>query len=165
MAEITPLRRDQVDEAKRVIYTTAFEIFGDRSTLEEAIAYYQSDWPLNDVDDFEDYYSAGGGIFLVASEGGRIVGTGALRRLDDTTGEIKRLWFLPAYHGQGMGYAMMMKLLEVAREKGFTRVRLETSPPWQPRAYEFYKRLGFYEIPRYSDHPEDGDSVGMELML
>jgi N-acetylglutamate synthase-like GNAT family acetyltransferase len=50
---------------------------------------------------------------------GRIIGTGALQRLDETTGEIKRVWLLPEYQGQGLGYQMMARLIETAREKGY----------------------------------------------
>jgi hypothetical protein len=41
-------------------------------------------------------------------------------------------------------------------------MRLETDRLVQARAVEFYKRLGFYEIPRYGDDPDD---MGMELIL
>jgi len=55
-----------------------------------------------------------------------------------------------------------MQLLAVAREKGYTKVRLQTNPAYQQRAFAFYQRLGFYEIPRYGNDPDD---VGMELVL
>ncbi len=165
MPEITPMRSDQIAEAKLAIYATAYHIWHDRDTLEETIAKYQAEWPMHDIDDFENKYVANGGTFLVVIDGGRVVGTGALRRLEDTVCEIKRLWLLPEYQGQGLGYQMIERLLEFAREKGYTKVRLETTPKYQVKAYKLYKRLGFYEIPRYSDHAEDDDQVGMELVL
>ncbi len=162
MPDITPLRPEQTAEAKRVIYTVAHELFHDRDTLEEAIAYYEVNWPLRDIDDFQQDYVENGGTFLVTIESGRIIGAGALRRLEDKIGEIKRLWLLPEVQGQGLGYRMMMQLLAVAREKGYTKVRLQTNPAYQQRAFAFYQRLGFYEIPRYGNDPDD---VGMELVL
>jgi GNAT superfamily N-acetyltransferase len=162
MPEILPLLPCQVAEAKRVIYTVAHDLFHDRDTLEEALVYYGEVWPLTDVDDFQHSYLENGGTFLVTCEGGRIIGTGALRRLVEGAGEIKRVWLLPEYQGQGLGYCMMQALIAEARAKGYTRLRLETSPAYQPRAYAFYRRLGFSEIPRYGDDPED---VGMELDL
>jgi ribosomal protein S18 acetylase RimI-like enzyme len=57
---------------------------------------------------------------------------------------------------------MMMELLSIARSKGYKKIRLETSPVYQPRAYAFYRRLGFHEIPRIGDDPED---VSMEMVL
>lgn len=162
MAEILPMRPDQATEARRVIYTTAHTVFDEHRTLEETIAVYESRWPIPDVEDFQRVYLEAGGVFLVTVEKGRIIGTGALKRLEEGVAEIKRVWLLPEYHGEGWGYRMMAALLDAARERGYRQVRLETSPAYQQRAYEFYKRLGFREIPRYGDDPDD---VGMELDL
>ena len=159
---ITHLRPEQVAEAKRVIYTVAHEIFHDRETLEESIAYYEASWTLKDVEDFQHSYVENGGTFLVTLDKGHIIGTGALRRLEDTVGEIKRLWLLPEYQGRGLGYRMMTRLLAVARKQAYVKVRLETSSSFQRRAYDFYRSLGFYEIPRFGDDPDD---VAMELVL
>ncbi len=104
---ITHLRPEQVAEAKHVIYTVAHQVFHDRDTLEESIAYYETAWRLKDVEEFQHSYMENGGTFLVTSDNGRIIGTGALRRLEDTVGEIKRLWLLPEYQGRGLGYRMM----------------------------------------------------------
>ena len=57
---------------------------------------------------------------------------------------------------------MIQELLAFAREKGYQRIRLETDRDAQSRAYGLYKRLGFYEIPRYSDNEDD---VAMEMTL
>ncbi len=165
MPEIISLRRDQIAEAKTVIYATAYNIWHDRDTLEETIAVYQERWPMHDIDDFENTYVANGGAFLVITEEGRVIGTGALHRLEEKVCEIKRLWVLPEFQGQGLGRRMMEQLLAIAREKGYAKVRLETTPAYQVKAYNFYRRLGFYEIPTYSSHPEDDGQVGMELVL
>jgi ribosomal protein S18 acetylase RimI-like enzyme len=159
---ITYLRPEQVAEAKHVIYTVAHEVFHDRDTQEESVACYEAAWTLKDVEDFQRSYVKNGGTFLVTMDSGRIIGTGALRRLEDTVGEIKRLWLLPEYQGRGLGYRMMTRLLAFAREQGYTMVRLETSSSYQRRAYQFYRRLGFYDIPRFGDDPDD---VAMELVL
>jgi putative acetyltransferase len=92
----------------------------------------------------------------------QIIGTGAVRRLDNTTCELKRVWLLFDYHGKGLGYRIIQELLAFAREKGYQRIRLETDREDQSRAYELYKRLGFYEIPRYSDNVND---AAMEMVL
>ena len=162
MVDITPICPDETAEARLVIYTTARAIFDVQKTLEEAVSHYKTHWPLVDIDDYQRVYVDNGGAFLVVREGGRIVGTGALHRLEDQVGEIKRLWLLPEYHGQGFGYQIMMQLLAVARDKGYTRVRLETDATRQSQAVRFYKRLGFYEIPRYGDDPDD---IAFEFIL
>ena len=162
MPEITPIQPSQTEEARRVIYTVAHYLFHDRDTVEETIAYYKTAWPLPDIADYQHKYRENGGDFLVMTHGGRIIGTGAIWRLEEQVGEIKRLWLLQEYQGQGLGYQMMLRLLAIAREQGYQKVRLETSPAYQARAVAFYQRLGFYEIPRYGDDEAD---VGMELVL
>jgi ribosomal protein S18 acetylase RimI-like enzyme len=57
---------------------------------------------------------------------------------------------------------MLQELFSIARQMGYTRIRLETDPVAQSRALEFYKRIGFYEIPGYSGRT---DEVAMEIML
>lgn len=178
MPTITHLQPDQTAEARRTIYATAHALFRDFSTLEETIAHYEQTWPLMDIADYQHSYVENGGVFLVMCEQDRIIGTGALRRLkpeDFAAGvpaemidsikdicEIKRLWLLPEYQGRGLGYQMMTRLLAAAREKGYKKVRLETSPQYQAKAFAFYLRLGFYVIPRYGSDPDD---VGMEMVL
>jgi putative acetyltransferase len=102
------------------------------------------------------------GIFLVMTDEEKIIGTGAIRKLDESTCELKRVWLLFEYHGKGLGYRMIQELFRFAREKGYQRIRLETDRDGQRRAYELYRRLGFYEVPRYSDNEDD---VAMELLL
>lgn len=156
------MQPDEVPEARRVIYTIAHGIFDSHRSQEETFEYYKTRWPLRDLEDYQRVYIDNGGVFLVLRDGGRIVGTGALKRLEDGVGEIKRLWLLKEYQGKGFGYQMMQRLLDAAREKDYTKVRLETNPGSQARAIVFYKQLGFYEIPRYGDDPED---IAMELPL
>jgi putative acetyltransferase len=162
MPEITPLQPDQIGEARQLIYTVAHTLFHEGQTFEETIAHYETAWPLRDIDDYQHAYTENGGAFFVMRDGGRIIATGALRKLEDSIGEIKRLWLLMEYQGQGLGYQMMAALTNLAKEKGYTKLRLETCPAYQPRAYAFYHRLGFYDIPRYGDDPDD---IGMEMEI
>jgi len=162
MIKIRRIQPDEVAVAKQLIYRVAHEVFHDTRSLEESMAFYEARGQLHDMDELQQTYFENGGIFLVATADDRIIGTGAVRKLDDETCELKRLWLLFEYHGQGLGYRMMQALLSFARAKGYRRMRLETDQGHQNRAFEFYKRLGFYEIPRYSDNQDD---VAMEMML
>jgi putative acetyltransferase len=137
-------------------------MFHDYETLEETIAAYATEWPLHDMEDIQKHYLDNGGTFLVLLDDGVIVGTGSLNRLEEGVGEIKRLWLLADYQGKGWGYRMMQQLLDEARRQRYTKVRLETNPEYQQRAYLFYKKLGIYDIPRYGS---EFDDIGMELIL
>jgi ribosomal protein S18 acetylase RimI-like enzyme len=148
--------------AKRVVYRVAYVIFGGARPLEEFIAYHESIHELKDMDDIQKSYFENGGTFLGMFKEGEMICTGALRRLDANTCEIKRLWLLQEFHGQGLGYRMLTELLAIAKEMRYQRVRLETDPVAQSRALEFYKQAGFYHIPGYSDRT---DEVAMEMHL
>jgi putative acetyltransferase len=162
MITIAIIKQEQTAEARQVIYNVAYDQFHEYDSLEESISEYSREWPLHDLDDLQKNYFDNGGTFLVLCDVGRIVGTGALNKLEEGVAELRRLWFLQEYQGRGLGYRMITQLLDFARQKGYSRVRLETNPELQTRAYELYKRMGFYEIPAYGDEACD---IGMELIL
>ncbi|HKI52934.1 MAG TPA: GNAT family N-acetyltransferase [Anaerolineales bacterium] len=162
MIEIRPIQAHEINEAKRVIFTVAFELFKGADTLEESIAKFSAQGKLAEMSNVQKNYFDNKGTFLVTVDDGSIIGTGAIRFLEEDVCELKRMWLLTEYHGHGLGYRMMQELFGIARTKGYKIMRLETDPVFQQRAVEFYKRLGFYEIPRYGDDPDD---MGMELIL
>jgi putative acetyltransferase len=162
MIKIRHIQPEEVAAAKQLIYRVAHEVFRDTRPLEESMAFYEARGQLHDLDDYQNEYVHNHGIFMVMTDDDSIICTGAVHRIDDEICELKRLWLLSEYHGQGLGYRMMRELLSFAREQGYRRMRLETDQLHQNRAFEFYKRQGFYEIPRYSDNEED---VAMETML
>lgn len=162
MIKIRPIQPHEVSFAKQLIYRVAHEVFHDTRPLEEAIAYYEERGQLHDMDDVHHTYFGNGGLFLVMTDEDRIIGTGAILKIDEKICELKRLWLLFEYHGQGLGYQIIQELFSFARDKGYQRIRLETDRDGQSRAYNLYRRLGFYEIPRYSDNEDD---VAMEMTL
>ena len=162
MIEIRRIKPDEWTAAKQVVYRVAHAIFNDPRPLEESIAYHESRNELKDMNDIQKSYFDNGGIFLVMTENDQFICTGSIRQLEDGICELKRLWLLTEYHGQGLGYRMLQECLSFAREKGYKLIRLETDPIAQSRALEFYKRLGFYEIQSYTDR---GDEVALEMVL
>jgi len=162
MIKIRRIEPHEIPFAKELIYRVAHKVFRDTRPLEESMAFYESKGQLHDMDDVQQTYFNNDGVFLVMTDDDQIIGTGAVCRLDDMTCELKRVWLLFEYHGKGLGYRILQELLAFAREKGYRRMRLETDRADQSRAYDLYKRLGFYEIPRYSDNKDD---AAMELIL
>jgi putative acetyltransferase len=162
MPEIITLTSELAPAARRMIYTVAHAVFPSERTLDESLAFYQTEWPLHDLDDIQASYFDNGGVFIAMVENSELIGTGALRQLDEGVCELKRFWFLPAYHGLGVAGILLNRLLELARGMGYHTMRLETSPHYQPRAYAFYHKHGFYDILRYGDDPDD---IGMEKKL
>ena len=83
------------------------------------------------------------------------VGCIALKALDDTRCEMKRLYVRPEYRGQGIARALVHQLMQEARVAGYRQMVLDTFP-FLPEAITLYKREGFYEIERYNDNPMPG---------
>lgn len=162
MITIRPIQPHEWNEAKRVVYRVAHVVFNDPRTLEDSIAYHESRHELKDMDDIQLNYFENGGIFLVMFDDQEMICTGAIRRWNEDTCELKRLWLLQAYQNQGLGYRMMLELLSTARGMGYTKMWLQTDAIAQSRAVDFYKQLGFHEIPRYTERTDD---ICMEMML
>ena len=92
------------------------------------------------------------GWFVLARLHGEAVGCGALKRLDGQTGEIKRVWVSPQVRGFGVAERMMQRLECLAREAGFTTVKLDTNRALT-EAHGLYRKLGYRETERYNDNP------------
>ena len=104
------------------------------------------------------------GCILLAEFDGEIAGVVALRPIQPHTGEVKRLFVLPAFHGRGLGRLLMNALLERARATGYQRLLLDTIPGRMDAAIALYRSLGFRDTGRYYDDPIPG-ILYMELLL
>ena len=155
--EIKPIQLHQAEEVKRVIVAICHEIW---QLPEDVIRRYDA---MSDIDGVQSHYFDNNGTFLVLIDDGRVVGSGAIRRLSDDICELKRMWFLRNYRGRGLGMKMTQMLLDFARKTGYKKVRLDTvDEQKQAQALKLYKRLGFYFIERYND---SSCTVFMEKML
>jgi putative acetyltransferase len=97
---------------------------------------------------------------------GALLGVGALKRLDDTHAEIKSMHTAAAARGRGVGGAIVDHLLAVARERGYTRVSLETGsgPAFAP-ARNLYARARFEACAPFADYPDSPNSAYMTRSL
>jgi putative acetyltransferase len=100
-------------------------------------------------------YAPPAGSLLLASVGGNPAGCTGVRRLDDETAELKRLFVRPAYRGLGLGRRLAEHAVAVATTLGYRRLRLDTTPEMEA-AHELYRRLGFREIEPYRENPVPG---------
>lgn len=92
------------------------------------------------------------GWFVVARLDGEPVGCGALKRLEDGVGEVKRVWTSPSARGLGVASRIMDRLEAQAVEAGFTNLRLDTNGTLK-EAQAMYAKRGYRPIPRYNDNP------------
>jgi len=95
-----------------------------------------------------DAFDPPNGGFIVLLDGANTVAGGGLRRLNESTCEVKRMWTNPVYRRAGHASTVLTALEELARELGYRNVRLETGHA-QPEALALYRRLGYREIGNY----------------
>jgi GNAT superfamily N-acetyltransferase len=81
------------------------------------------------------------GIFYLAYIENKIAGMGAIRKLDNELGEIKRMWNRPQFRRRGVGRLIVNSLLEKGKEFGCTWFGLNT--PKFSIAHHLYKSVGF----------------------
>jgi len=93
----------------------------------------------------------GGGTFLIARLHGRAIGCGALKPLDGSTGEIKRMWVAPEARGLGVARRLLAALEAEARALGLRRVVLDTNRSLL-EAQAMYRKAGYRDIERYNEN-------------
>jgi ribosomal protein S18 acetylase RimI-like enzyme len=108
-------------------------------------------------------YTRPDGDLLIGLTGNRILGCVAVRRLDDTVCEMKRLYVRPEARGTGLGRRLAREIIAVARELGYSLMRLDTLDRLT-EAMHLYETLGFRKTAPYYDNPLEG-VVYWELTL
>jgi GNAT superfamily N-acetyltransferase len=99
-----------------------------------------------------EQFSPPAGAFRVIWEDGVAVACGGLKGVDPTTGEIKRMYVVPAARSRGLARRLLGALEDAARSLGYTRVRLDTGAR-QPHALALYAGAGYRAIPHFNDNP------------
>jgi len=95
---------------------------------------------------------------ILASENEIPVGCGALKKYEEGTVEIKRMFVLDSCRGKGIATTILKGLENWAKELGFKETILETGKN-QPAALNLYKKCGYTLIPNY------GQYIGKELSI
>ena len=96
------------------------------------------------------------GMFIVLMENGVTVAGGAIRRYDEKTAEVKRVWTSHRHRRRGLALRVMAELEAAAIELGYLRVHLTTGPR-QAEARYLYLAGGY--IPRF-DQSADPETIG-----
>jgi N-acetylglutamate synthase and related acetyltransferases len=109
-----------------------------------------------------------GRLYLAELEG-EPVATGAIKPVDATSGEIKRMYVRPHARGKGISRRMLTQLLADAAEIGYPRVRLDTLR-FMTEAQALYRSFGFVDAEPYTQSETARAGVGdhtvyMELTL
>ncbi len=97
---------------------------------------------------------------------GAVCGCGALKELDPLTGEIKSMRTRSAFLRRGVGQAILDEIVRAARQRGYTRLFLETGtgPAFEP-AHALYLRNGFEWSGPFGDYAATDFNVFMVKLL
>lgn len=101
---------------------------------------------LKEFDVTQDYV-----LFLVTEIDNKIVGTMALKKIDDAVARLKRMYVSREYRRRGIGQKMLDLIIKFAKQNGYKKILLHTYPIME-NARRFYKRNGFIESE--GDDPE-----------
>jgi GNAT superfamily N-acetyltransferase len=108
-----------------------------------------------ELDTLPGKYAQPEGAMILVRRKGEPCGCVALRRINARTCEMKRLYVRAAARGLGIGRALVIRVIEEARARGYASMRLDTLP-FMKSAEALYKSLGFREIPPYTFNPIAG---------
>ena len=141
------------------IATTATEFGVGRALFEEYAAQLGVDLCFQgfaaELDRLPEHYGAPSGALMLAWNGATAAGCVAVRKLEATTCELKRLYVRDDRRGSGLGRALSLAVLDQARALGYTDVVLDTLVT-MPAAQALYESLGFTDTVAYYTNPLAG---------
>lgn len=143
--EIREAGPDDLEAAKRLVeeYVDSLGIDLGFQDIDRELAVFPGD------------YGPPTGRILLALSGEEPAGCVAVRPLEGSCCEMKRLYVRPAFRGTGLGRALAEAAIDAGRELGYRQMRLDTQPEMEA-ARALYRSLGFHEIEPYRFNPTPG---------
>ncbi|QIX60775.1 GNAT family N-acetyltransferase [Hymenobacter sp. BT18] len=92
------------------------------------------------------------------------VGCGAIKKYDETTAEVKRMFVRPEFRGRGVAGTVLRELEQWAQDLGYTACVLETGKK-QPEAIRLYEKSQYARIPNYGQYAGVENSVCLHKAL
>lgn len=107
-----------------------------------------------------------GVTFFAARRDGELAAVGALKRIGNKKGEIKSMRAADSFRCKGAGEAILLHLIQTARDEGLTWLGLETGrhEVFEP-AQRLYAKHGFAPCDAYADYVLDDFSMCMGMDL
>jgi putative acetyltransferase len=105
-------------------------------------------------------------VLVARDASGRPVGMGSLKDHGGGVGEVKRMFTLPEVRGQRIGAQLLERIETLARQRGITRLVLETgeAPGFEP-AWRVYEQSGYTRCGPVLDYPDSGHNRFYEKQL
>ena len=98
-------------------------------------------------------YASPHGALLFATHEGEPVGCVGLRRFDEFSGEVKRLYVRPSARGLNLGRQLVDAVVAEAHKRGYRRLVLDSHVSML-RSHAIYEAAGFQRVPPPSGFPE-----------
>jgi len=125
---------------------------GEENTIFELVKTVLAEYGLRtdpqgtdkDISDINKYYFSNGGWFSVIEKDGMIIGSYGIFRINDNICELRKMYLLNEYQGQGLGKLMMEDALKKAGELGYSEIILESNRVLI-KALGLYRKYGFVE--------------------
>jgi ribosomal protein S18 acetylase RimI-like enzyme len=108
-------------------------------------------------------YNKPAGALILAYSDNEAIGCAAVRKLDDETAELKRMYVKPQFRGHKIAQKLLQLSLDIARDLHYKKIRLDTIPS-MTSAQKLYLSNGFYVIEPYRFNPVEG-AIYMERRL
>jgi len=151
-----------------------FEIVDGEARLEEVRALFSEYAAQLGIDlGYQDFatelvmlpgkYARPQGRLFLALADGVPAGCAAMRKLDASNAEMKRLFVKDSFRGRALGRALANAVVQGAKESGYQLLLLDTLST-MTSAQALYRELGFTETKPYYDCPVAG-TVFMQLVL
>lgn len=105
-----------------------------------------------DIANIKQYYMQNG-CFWCLFDNEFLIGTVAVRVIDieNKVLELKRLFVLPQYQGNGCGRMLLKYAIDYAREQRYNKICLDTRKQFSA-AQHLYRSSGFRETEKYNDN-------------
>ena len=116
-----------------------------------------------ELDTINLQYNEPSGGLLLAFYDELPIGCAGIRRLDNDTAELKRMYVKDKYRGLKIGFELLQHSIELARSLEYKKLRLDTLAG-MTNAQQLYQSFGFYEIQSYRYNPLAG-TIYMEKDL
>lgn len=117
----------------------------------------------NELQTIDQQYMPPSGTLLLVFDNEKAIGCAGIRKFDPEMAELKRMYVQDGYRGYGLGVKLLEQCVQVAKELGYKKIRLDTLSTMQ-KAQALYRSFGFYEIPSYRFNPLEG-TIYMEKDL
>lgn len=100
--------------------------------------------------------------FWIMLDREEIIGTAALKRMDECRCELKSLYLYERFQGRGLGRKLLETVIEEVAQSGYREMYLDTLST-SARALTLYEKAGFVRTERYNENYDADIFMVLEL--